>query len=68
MCRNIVAYHHTIVVCLLSASFSGFKTEPVLVDSSKARWQTLEPQQLQDGHDPGFGWRGGNSGTHTFQS
>ena len=41
--------------------------EPVLVDARQARRETLEPEQLSHGRDPGFGRRGGHSGAHALQ-
>lgn len=51
----------------LSHLVTGAEAESFLVDPPETRWQTLEPEQLSYGHDPGS-WRcGGHSGAHTFQ-
>lgn len=49
---------------LLSA---GAEAEPVLVDTPAPRWQTLEPEQLPHGHDPGSGRGGRDPGAHPLQ-
>lgn len=51
----------------LSHLVTGAEAESFLVDPPETRWQTLEPEQLSYGHDPGS-WRcGGHSGAHAFQ-
>ena len=47
--------------------FLGFEAEPVLVDSSAPRRQTVEPEQLPYGHDPSPRRGGGYTGTYTLQ-
>lgn len=53
------------MICLLLSA--GAEAEPVLVDAPAPRWQTLEPEQLPHGHDPGSGWSGRDPGAHTLQ-
>lgn len=45
----------------------GAEAEPVLVDTPAPRWQTLEPEQLPHGYDPGSGWGGRDPGAHPLQ-
>lgn len=45
----------------------GSEAEPVLVDPPASRREVVEPQQLQDRHDPGSGRGGGHPGTHALQ-
>lgn len=45
----------------------GAEAEPVLVDTPAPRRQTLEPEQLPHGHDPGPGWGGRDPGAHPLQ-
>lgn len=54
------------MICDLLLS-AGAEAEPVLVDAPAARWQTLEPEQLPHGHDPGPGRGGRDPGAHTLQ-
>lgn len=45
----------------------GPETEPILVDASAPRWQTLEPEQLPHRYDPGTWWSGRNPGAYSLQ-
>lgn len=46
---------------------TGPQAEPVLVDAPAARRQTVEPEQLPHGHDPGPGRSRGHPWAHTLQ-
>ena len=59
-------YSRDVMYCCVVV-WLGVKAESILVDPPATRWQTVEPQQLPDWHDPGTRRRRGNPGTHAVQ-
>ena len=62
----IVTFSRDVMYCCVVV-WLGVKAESILVDPPATRWQTVEPQQLPDWHDPGTRRRRGNPGTHAVQ-
>jgi len=62
----VSVYSRDVMYCCVVV-WLGVKAESILVDPPATRWQTVEPQQLPDWHDPGTRRRRGNPGTHAVQ-